>query len=454
MTTDKKTNKKSIINDASSSEFLDARMIKENGAVSGHGSSLAACIISDIILFVSVCACISGLWSDISLFAITMTGLPVLFLRLLSRINKKVFMIVWIAVLGAAVATLIVMHVSFSDGGRLLANSLFDIGETQQGYIYDRFEVSEGAADSSRLICAGLLSVFFALGLVLAAKPLVRLFTALGLFVFTVFVCAYFGITPIYISVIGILVSPVLYFIVSSGVTFRSFLIAAAVLGSVIAATSLITRAAAPEKNFVVSEAEERLRDILAGRTVHFANMKSEKEDKKDNDEKEQEKDDDPMLDEAEAPGETGGSINGVTLLFIIMAISGILFILFVPAVFLDKVKKKREKNREGMDSEDNAVAIRSHFMYLMRWFRYKGWCRENEFFEEALPDIEKGMSSEYADAFKTMHTMWQEASFSEKEQTMEARTQMEQFVKESVGYLWDQADFKERIRIKYKYAL
>ena len=434
------------------SDALKISQVKSAPATGKQGSNMIACIITDMILFISVCGCIVGLWSDPSLFAVSMIGLPVLLLRLIRFRSSRAFFIIWLAAIGATFAALIVMNTAFTGGAKLLANELFDIGESQQGYIYDRFDIGADVTFGGRYVCACILAVFLALGFLAASRPVARLLTALGLFAFCVFVCAYFGIAPVYMAIIGILVSPVLFFLAATGVSLKGFLIGALFLGAVMGATGVITWAAAPEKNIAVSETEERLRDFFSGRTLHFANMGAE--DDKDKDRNDTEEKDDEVKDEGQPPGETGGSVNGVTLLFIILAIIGILAILFIPAVLLDKVKKRRAKNKEGMNSDDNAVAIRSNFMYLMRWFRYKGWYGENEFFEDAVPSIEKGVSAEYADSFKDMYELWKEAAFSDKEQSDENRECMEKFVDESVAYLWDQADFKERMKIKYKYAL
>ncbi len=438
------------------------KIFKKDRSVTGSNAQTASevilCVITDAFLYVSVCALISGLWGDASLFCMTLVGLPFLLLRFLRLINFRVFGIAWLAVTAATVIFIIIFHSSFAGGFKLLANELFDIAESQQGYLYDRFEDTQNVANAARYLCAGFISVLFALGLTAASRVTVRLICASGLFIFSIILCSYFGIGTLFMPVIGILVSLVMIFIISQKISLKAFLIMCLAAGTIIAATTLITWAVSPGKNFAVSETEEKLRDLLAGKTVHYSSKSSDDNDSEAKDDSTDDENgdepDDGENNELEPPGETGGSINGVTLLFIILAIVVILLILFIPAFFLDKVKKRREKNREGIYSEDNSVAIRSMFLYLMRWFRYKGWCKDNEFFEDAVGDIEKGMSKKYSQDFKKMHAVWQEASFSEKEQSDDTRQKMKDFVNDSIAYLWDQADFKERLKIRFKYAL
>lgn len=419
-----------------------------------RADSVWADITADILFFLAVTFSVCSMLSMPELFIFTLPGAAILFLRLFNKSRLR-FMLSWAAILAAVIIISFVFGASLTEGLKTLGNRLFDLSESLQGYKYDRFEtfISGESALQAAKLAAFILSCFLALGLVIAKGRVARLISASAVFGFIAFTFAYFGVIPGFIPVLLPAAALAFFTAQTMAKSFASALKAMCIIGAVFAATGLITFAAAPKENPAITEISEQLRDRLALRTVHYVNMNSgEDGSENENDPKEDESKD--SKGEADDPGESGSLVNGGAILAIVITIAAILAILFIPAFFFDRVRKKKNANTAGMDSEDNATAIRAHFMYLMRWFKAKGIYKENEFYEDCIPVLEEKMSGEYAQKFARMLDLWKEATFSGRSQSNEARKEMADFVKESTEYMWENADFKEHMNLKYKYAL
>ncbi len=50
-----------------------------------------------------------------------------------------------------------------------------------------------------------------------------------------------------------------------------------------------------------------------------------------------------------------------------------LLLMLFVPSVYLDRLKKEAERNRAGLSDADARACICASFRYVLRWLRLAG---------------------------------------------------------------------------------
>ena len=74
--------------------------------------------------------------------------------------------------------------------------------------------------------------------------------------------------------------------------------------------------------------------------------------------------------------------------------------------------------------------------------------------FEKLIPMVEHSISPEYADNFKGMYELWQEAAYSDHPMDEERRTSMQKFVDETKAHITSNFTFKDKIRAALKYAL
>ena len=84
----------------------------------------------------------------------------------------------------------------------------------------------------------------------------------------------------------------------------------------------------------------------------------------------------------------------------LIVLIVWILLLLFVPAVIRDRLQKRRDRNRAGMDSADPAEAIRATFRYALLWLKAAG------------------ADAQETPGYDAAYRLWQEAAFSDHAMT------------------------------------
>jgi hypothetical protein len=60
----------------------------------------------------------------------------------------------------------------------------------------------------------------------------------------------------------------------------------------------------------------------------------------------------------------------------------------------------------------------------------------------------------QYEAQYRRMHTLWQEAAFSDHPIAQEDRQRMERFMQETKTMIEEKSGLKQRLLLKYKYAL
>ena len=131
-----------------------------------------------------------------------------------------------------------------------------------------------------------------------------------------------------------------------------------------------------------------------------------------------------------------------------------LLLMLFVPSVYLDRLKKKRERNRAGLSDTDARVCICASFRYVLRWLRLAGLEPENVPFASYSEKIETILGPEIAAQYLQILPLWQEAAYSTHEMTEQQRTQMRVFLQTAVSLVWKKLSKKQRLWTTYWLAL
>ena len=324
-------------------------------------------------------------------------------------------------VVGGALPALLLLSLllsrSISGGLAVLSNRLFAASEARQRYLYETFSASADSLVPAVLWGSALLALCFGwLGAWKRALPGVMAF------LMTAAACAYFGVTPGAFWLLLIL--SLAAFTMLTKFDWRAFA-AALVCAAVIAGLALWL---APGENARISALDDQLRDTLAFTTVTQHKQPENTPAPTPETQPEQENKEPMLLQIRE-------SMDAKTIILIVL-IAAILLILFVPAVIRDRLQKRRDQNRAGMESADNAEAIRATFRYALLWLR------ASESDARELPG--------YDAAYK----LWQEAAFSDHAMSDAQRDQMTAFQKTVSDTIQSRAGRRLKWKLRYRYAL
>ena len=324
-------------------------------------------------------------------------------------------------VVGGALSALLLLSLllsrSISGGLAVLSNRLFAASEARQRYLYETFSASADSLVPAVLWGSALLALCFGwLGAWKKALPGVMAF------LMTAAACAYFGVTPGAFWLLLILSLAALTMLTK--LDWRAFA-AVMVCAAVIAGLALWL---APGENARISALDDQLRDTLAFTTVTQHKQPENTPAPTPESQPEQENKEPMLLQIRE-------SMDPKTILLIVL-IAVILLVLFVPAILRDRLQKRRDRNRAGMESADNAEAIRSTFRYALLWLR------ASESDAREMPG--------YDAAYK----LWQEAAFSDHAMSDAQRDQMTAFQKTVSDTIQSRAGRRLRWKLRYRYAL
>ena len=295
------------------------------------------------------------------------------------------------------------------DGAKLLANTLFRLSEETQSYEYSYFTTTgTGASEAVLAICllAGILCGLW--GNAVNGALAVCWMAAM----------AYFGVTPSGYVLAMFLLAGVLTVLPDQQRWFHGGVALVLIAGIALGCAQL-----APEPNKTISQWDEDLRDALAISSVTYEQM--------------------PVPTEVPEPEiipppsirqeqpDHGVQRKLINVLFLVLA-ALTLAILFIPAVIKDRAAKRSAQNREGLQAEEHSQAIHAMYLYAQRW-------RE-------LGDNQPVPEDVYA--------IWQKAAFSDHPMTQEQRNIVHCYMVDTAKRIWESADWKNRIRIRYQWCL
>lgn len=356
-----------------------------------------------VLLFCALWCAVSGLLDLFSPFAF----LGLLPLTLFAFLPKRA-KYWWL--LAAAVLLAGFLALRFSEilhGLKLLADRLFTLSEERQSYEYNHFSVPQSTAALREGIA--FLS---------AVTALIFCFHG-GLALAGVFLAAqtYFGVTAPAGWLLLLLFTAVLSVLPQERLLFYAPLTAV-----LIGLAALVVFTAAPEPSVRISGWDEQARDHLALQSIFYERTPERVEIPQEQM---------PPQPERETPPEqTASDVSSVNVLFIALLLLTLL-LLFVPAAVRDRARKKRERNRAGIDDADPAAAIRAMYLHSRRWLRLK---------PEPVPE--------------EIAALWLLAAYSEHPLTDGQRQQMAQYLTQVEQRVWQSATRRERLRIRYRLCL
>jgi len=396
------------------------------------------------------CSCAVLLTTAIALFCMSFDSpefilfalpCPVIFMVLATIDSVKPGVVKWLAAGVTAVILMIagiIWHSDIFDGLCTLINWFYDVAEEAQAYVYDRLP-ADGATEGA--LRFGIAWISGVIGLVGALPParMRRVFSGLTA-IAIMLALAYYGLMPSAVCIAVMIAA--LIFAVARGNVLSIVPVALAAL-LLFGAVVLID----PGESYSVSRINENLRDRFA---LHSALLETEESffDEEEDFEEDMEDEEDMESEEEEPETETGKyAIIG----FIILAVAALGAAAFL---LIRRLRRRRAKNREGIDSSDARVAVTAMFPYAVRWLKGYGIEQPAPSFASMEPELEREFSETYSGLFMEMYDMWNEAAYSDHAVPEGSRLLMEGFMKETINQVQKKCKLRDKLRLKLRYAL
>lgn len=137
--------------------------------------------------------------------------------------------------------------------------------------------------------------------------------------------------------------------------------------------------------------------------------------------------------------------------LLIVMLSSALL--LFLPALWKDRLAKKRADNRRGLQDPDPAIQGRAGFLYAMRWLMAAGLEPINQPYSAYAPAIQ-ALDPALYDSFQKALPVWQLAAYGEAAPNREALEAVECFRLAAQSWAEQQLSRTQRWKLKYVIGL
>ena len=390
--------------------------------------------------------CSMAALSDAGVLPLTLGGALALLPPLLLRKDRAALRF---AALAAVAAVLLLTRRDALDGVRLLLNRLFAASEARQTYTYEKFIVPAAAGVPE--MQAALLPLGLLIGLLcgLSARFRLRLVPTL-LFALCALAAAWLGVSPGAGWYVLSAAALALGFADGQGPYSAAAARSAAVLSALLLICAAVF-ALFPGEDARLSAWDETMRDRLAMETVAYTDaapsaapqtVPAAQETKQ-------------FYRAEETAADTDGDEETLSLpLPLLLAILLTALLLFVPAVWSDRLKKRRAAHRAGLDDPDPGAAIRAAFLYAMRWLDAGGLRPGNRPYGDCAPEIGAAFTPELRAEFEQVLPIWREAAYSAHPMDGAQRDAMLRFMEHARSAAWDRLGRRDRLRIKYLEAL
>lgn len=320
-----------------------------------------------------------------------------------------------------------------------MINSFYDTAEEAQAYIYNRPEAGDVPSDAA--LRASVAWVSALLGLI-AALPPARMRRGLSVLIAVAVMLslAYYGLIPSAVCIAVFIAALIAAVACGNMLSFVPVMLAALLI---FGAVMLIN----PGENYGISRVDENLRDRFAlnSALLEGTDAFSEEEDYEDYEEDYEDTEDEDFTEEESGIGSY--AVYGSIALAVLLA-GGIFFLLY------RRFSRKRAQNRKGINSKDPREAVAAMFPYTVRWLRGYGVEQPDVSFTSMAPALSDEFSENYSDRFCSMYNVWSEAAYSDHSVSEETRFLMESFMKDTIDQINSKCRFRDKLRLKLRYAL
>ena len=352
-----------------------------------------------------------------------------------------------LAVLFLTGAILLVLNPFLRSGVLALLNRLFVASETRNAYEYDLFaDADERAAAFALAVTAtALLSLFLMLVILNRRAAGLMLFAAPAL------IQAYFGLAaPAYVNVAVFTAAALLELTqIRQGMVYL-------LAGTII--MSLVVTLFCPGVHAGTEKRSEQVRDWLGraaeGEMADSEDGISERMETRHTNEK--------SIDygEKEARGTEGYRVvqiekmqisrpDWINLLKTALLMLGSMLLLILPFVPFAVINMRRNhalKQQAAFEAEDSSAAVRAMFRHVIRYLCVSGMEEKNVPYSAwKLPD----MQEEYQSLYRACAGIWERAAYSDHPADDDCRAKVKVLLDETERLLYDDADWKQRFRLR-----
>ena len=142
--------------------------------------------------------------------------------------------------------------------------------------------------------------------------------------------------------------------------------------------------------------------------------------------------------------------VNYLRIILLLLLAVMLMILPFLPFVFLNQRRKKALDARKAFDSENVSEAVFAIFQHIAAWLEAMGYGKDNAPYAAWSADL----PPDYASRFAACEKLFEEAAYSTHVMKEEHRQQALALLNETEQALQQRADWKQRLRLKYKECL
>ena len=411
-------------------------------------------VLSALIPAVNAAAMYAALWgcfcsmcgiSTLGLFPLS-AGLGGILLFLLLPPRKKLLWIVSAGILAAAFALTILQLPLFLEGCKRILNRLFQASAARHPYLYESFSVSGAGTEGIRnaLLVSGLLT---GLWLAVSVHADLRLFFLLPTMLLLSGI-AWLGISPEPLWLVLLTIACV-FSLKPVKIRLRWIALIPAV---VLTVTGVLILLLFPGQHESLSVWQEKARDRLALHTVYYG-LEEPLEESPQESEEGGHSGKKPFYQKDDAEAEEGERVDWPRVFLISGLILLILILLFGPAVWSDRLKRRRAENRRGLNDPDIRTDICASFLYGLRFLREADLISGNQPFSayaETLMEIKRDLG----ESCRRVVPIWQEAAYSAHPMEETQRQAVHEFLSTAKAAAEQSMNWKQKLKARYFTAL
>ncbi len=425
-------------------------LIKRTGKVRGGIIESVMYAIASALVLESALALFLSMAGVQNLIVYTLPA-PVIFL-VFSLVERKVPWKIKAIIISVLSVILIIVGIVLRkytfNGFELIMNQLYEMGEYAQSYVYTRFTIGEtGMSSPDRCMLAATLIISSLIGLLISIPgERVRVDLCAAIFIAITLAIAYFGLIPATAATALIVLAMLLLLGRGRIASVLPLMIAVGIIFFAIVAIN-------PGENYSISRVDENLRDRIALGTVQLENddMYSTGDDYNFNGSDSQ----DNVSDSSFINSETFERHKALWIGIFIMI--PVIIIAVISALLHKMLERKRHDVRSGLDSTDAKTAITAMFPYSMKWLRSYGIIEESSPgtpFSEMTEAVRNKTNEAYTEKFSKMNNLWKKAAYSDHDMSAAELEEMKSFMEETIHMTKDEIKLKEKLKIRFKYAL
>ena len=338
-----------------------------------------------------------------------------------------------------------------------LCNRLFAASERANAYAYDYFPTPGNQSAALALVCTAFFVIsYFSLAMLLRSSIMLLFFavTSAGL-------QAYLGLS---LSAWG---NGLLFFALGLGLVLFSapkknifpfaalallvFIITAVFLPGVDAATEVLSEKVRDSLALVTRKedalARENLDSALETRHVNSRSLLTGEEKASVNREYR-------LLTVEEQQISQPHWIDYLRIILLLILSAGVVVLPFLPFLYLNARRKKAQEARRLFQAENAGEAVRAMFRHAVKYLENGGCGGGNQPFCQWVENWNDYLPESYRVQYAACAALFEEAAYSDHPMTEAQREQTRQFLAETERIFFDEADWKEKLRLRYRKCL